>query len=59
MPRSLRAGSVDADEVDDEDERLVGTDDAAGAALAVASIGGIVIRRRPPTFIPATPSSQP
>src|SRR6185437_10246218 len=35
MPRSLRAGSVDADEIDDEDERLVGADHPAGAALAV------------------------
>ena len=49
----------DAEEVDHEDERLVRADDTAGAPLAVGLFGGITRRRRPPTFMPATPSSQP
>ncbi len=38
-PRATRGGSAHADEVDDEDERLVGADDAARAALAVGEVG--------------------
>ena len=50
---------VDREQVDDEDERLVRLDHAARAARAVGHADGIVSRRRPPTFIPATPWSQP
>ena len=32
------AGSADVDQVDDEDQRLAGLDDAAGAAVAVAEV---------------------
>ena len=51
--------SADVDQVDHEHQGLVGPDDAAGTSGAVAEVGGMVSRRRPPTRIPLTPRSQP
>ena len=42
-----------------EHQRRVRRDHAAGAARAVAQLGGISSTRVPPTFMPCTPSSQP
>lgn len=48
------AGSANLDQVDHEDQRLTGSDDAAGAAVAVRELWGDVDCWRPPTFIPGT-----
>ena len=54
----LRSG--DPEEVDHEDQGLARGDHAALAPwLPYARCGGITRRRRPPTFIPVTPASQP
>ena len=52
--------SADVDEVDDEDQGLARLDRAARATVAVArGAAGWSSLRRPPTFMPTMPSSQP
>ena len=52
--------SADVEQVHHEDQGLAGCDHAAGAAVAVRrGAGGMTSRRRPPTFMPWTPWSQP
>jgi len=50
---------LNAEQFDFEDEGRAGRDDVARAAIAVAEMGGVTSLRLPPTFIVATPSSQP
>ena len=53
-------GLLDVEQLDLEEQRRVRRDDAAGAARAVAELAaGSSGVRMPPTFMPATPSSQP
>ena len=55
LPRWLR---TDLDQVDDEDQRLVGPIGPLPCA-PYPSAGGITISRRPPTFMPTMPWAKP
>ena len=53
---AAHGGHSIADEIDVENQRRARRDDVAGAGVAVArDRGGMVRRRRPPTFMPSTP----